>query len=106
MQQTTRVQADAAEANAIAAAAADATINRYSGINAIAAAADDARADAAGSKCSERREYKTDSAESNAIAAAAADATTKADAAEANAIAAASDATTKADAAEANQQLP
>jgi hypothetical protein len=33
---------DAAEANAIAAAAADATTNRYSGINAIAAAADDA----------------------------------------------------------------
>jgi hypothetical protein len=46
---------------------------------------------------------KADAAEANAIAAAAADASTKADAAEANAIAAAADATTKADAAEANK---
>jgi hypothetical protein len=42
MQQTTRVQADAAEANAIAATAADATIKPIQRINAIAAAADDA----------------------------------------------------------------
>jgi hypothetical protein len=82
--------------NAIAAAAADATIKPT--------------AEAAVKRCNH---YKADAAESNAIAAAAADATTKADAAEANGRRcnhqgrrsrikrniAAADATTKADAA-------
>jgi hypothetical protein len=57
-------KADAAEANAIAAAAADATIKADSWNRAIAAAADDATT-------------KADAAQSNAIAAAADDATNK-----------------------------
>jgi hypothetical protein len=86
--------ADTAEADAIAAAALDATAKADTAEdNAIAAAALDATA-------------KADTAEDNAIAAAALDATDKADAAEAAAIAAAAlDATEKANAAQAAAEL-
>jgi len=84
-------KANAAQASAITAAAADATTKANAAeANAIATAAADATA-------------KANAAQAGAIAAAAADATTKANAAEANAIAtAAADATTKANAAQAS----
>jgi len=86
-----QAKADAAEADAIAAAAADATAKANAAeADAIAAAASDATG-------------KADTAEADAVATAAADATGKADAAEAAAIAAAAaDATAKADTAEAD----